>query len=169
MPFDGARIAAADVVAFETTERPRTDFHRPERLAVLAGSLALGSLAGFALAMTFGALSLWAILALAAPVLALALHLTAQTLREAFTRDAYGCAAAAVMHSAALLAWPFTGLLTPLAASSFWVAPVLAIGTLVLSASCWGGPPRAVYRLAAQGVLIAALAAQQGTIMVMGA
>lgn len=168
MAFDGSRVRAINISEIETIG-PRVDFHRPERLAVLGGSVALGGLAGFSLAMTLGGMNIWAIVAVAAPALALALHLTSRTLKEAFSCGAHGCAAAAVMHGAALLAWPFTGLLTPLAPTNFWISPALALGTLILSASCWGGPPRTVYRLAAQGILIAALAAHQGTIMIMGA
>lgn len=169
MPFDGSRIHIADVSALEATATPRLDFHRPERIVVLSGALAVGSVAGFALAMSFGGLNVWALAAIAAPALIFALHLTSQTLEEAIARNARGCAVSAAMHGAALLAWPLTALLTPLSPMSFWIAPVLALSTLVLSASCWGGSPRTVYRLMAQGVLVAALAAQQGTILFMGA
>jgi hypothetical protein len=169
MPFDGATIRVADISALDTMAPPRVDFHRPERLAVLGGSLAIGGGAGFSLAMMLGPMNIWTIVAVAAPVLALALHFTQWTLRDAISRGAYGCAAAASMHAAALLAWPFAGLMMPLAPTGFWIAPALAVGTLVLSASCWGGAPRTVYRLAAQGILVAALAAHQGTILFMGA
>jgi hypothetical protein len=169
MPFDGSRVRVADVSVIETSASSRPEFQRPERIVVLSGALALGSLAGFGLAMSFGPMNMWLLAAVAAPVLIMALHLTSQTLEEALARDARGCAVSAAMHGAALLAWPLTGLLTPLSPMSFWIAPALALSTLVLSASCWGGPPRTVYRLMAQGLLVAALAAHQGTILFMGA
>jgi len=168
MAFDGSRIQVADVSTLDTIAAPRTDFQRPERIVVLSGALALGSVAGFALAMASGPLNPWLLVAVAAPVLLLALYLTSRTLEEAFARQAYGCATAAALHGAALLAWPMTGLLTPLAPVAFWIAPALALSTLVLSASCWGGPPRTVYRLMAQGLLVATIAAHQGTILYMG-
>ncbi len=169
MAFDAGLIRVADVSTLDAGPAPRTDFRRPERIVVLGGALALGAMAGFMAAMIFGPLNLWAVAAVAAPVLILALHLTSRTLEESFRRRAFGCAAAASLHGAALLAWPFTGLMMPLAPGAFWLAPLLAIATLMLSASCWGGPPRTVYRLGAQGVLVAALAAHQGAILIMGA
>lgn len=167
MAFDGSRIRVADISTLEAATAPRLDFQRPERIVVLSGALAIGSLAGFALAMSFGALNVWVLAAIAAPVLLVALHLTSRTLEEAISREAYGCAASAALHGAALLAWPLTALLTPLSPITFWIAPALALSTLVLSASCWGGPPRTVYRLMAQGLLVATIAAHQGTILYM--
>jgi hypothetical protein len=169
MPFDGSRIRVAGVSAVDSVSSPRPEFQRPERVVVLSGALAVGSLAGFALAMAVGPMNLWLLAAVTAPLLLLALHLTSRTLEDAISREAHGCAAAAALHGAALLAWPLTGLLTPLSPLSFWIAPVLALATLVLSASCWGGSPRTVYRLMGQGLLMATLAAHQGTILFMGA
>lgn len=108
-------------------------------------------------------------LATAMPVLALALYLTGETMAEAVRNDARGCATAAGLHAAALLAWPMTILLAPMGAAIYWIAPAAAISSLMLFASCWGGSARAVYRTTAQGALVAALAAQQGVLLIMGA
>ncbi len=169
MAFDSSRIVVADAAWIDPHAGVRSDFHRPERLVVLGGSLAVGALAGFSVAIILGALSAWEIALIAAPVLTLALYLASQTLREGFARNAYGCVTATALHGAALIAWPLGGLLTPLAPAAFWLAPALAVGSLIMFASCWTGRSRTVYRLAAQGALVAALAAHQGTLLLIGA
>jgi hypothetical protein len=102
-----------------------------------------------------------------AVLIPLALYLCSQTLRESFSRGAYGCACATIVHAAALLAWPLTALFTPLSPLSFWMAPIVATSALVLFASCWGGPARAVYRLSLQGFIVAAAAMYQGALVLM--
>jgi hypothetical protein len=141
--------------------------YRSERLSLLRGGLALGGLAGGAAAIALGNQNLWVIILASAPFLAAALYLTSNMLVDALRRDARGCATAAGMHAAALLAWPFMSLFTPVSAYLYFTAPVLAIATLVLFASCWSGPSRAVYRLAAQGAVVALVAAHQGVIVLM--
>lgn len=143
------------------------DFVRSERLTLLMGGAAGGALAGALAAMSFGGLTIWLLIATAAPVLILALYLTAETLTDALKRHARGCATAAGVQAAALLAWPFTSLFTPLNGLNYFIAPTLAMGALVLFASCWNGASRAVYRTAAQGALVALVAAHQGVIVLM--
>lgn len=148
---------------------PRTHFMRGERLIVLMGATAFGAALGFGAAISSGRLDLWVMALIAAPVLGLAAHLTIRTLSEAFAARAYGCAAASVLHVAALMAWPATAMFSATAPDLFWVAPVLALSALVLFASCWGGSARAMYRASLQGALVAAIAAQQGVHVLMGA
>ena len=164
MAFDGTRVLdqAVDATAV------REDLRRIERLAILAGASALGALSGIVAALAVGRLDLWLVVLASTPLLVLALHLTAETLRDGLRRSAYGCSAAATMHGAALLAWPMTTLFIPLGPLNFFIAPALALATLVLFASCWGGPARAVYRVAAQGAVVAAVAANQGVMVLMG-
>ncbi|MGE0740689.1 MAG: hypothetical protein AB7O98_05040 [Hyphomonadaceae bacterium] len=151
-----------------SAETVRKDFRRIERLVLLLGASAFGSVIGFGAALAMGRVDVWLVVLSAAPFLVLALHLTSQTLRDGFERRAIGCSIASVMHAAALLAWPLTSLFTPLGQLNFFIAPTLALATLILFASCWSGPSRAVYRVAAQGALVAALAAQQGVMVLLG-
>lgn len=146
----------------------RTDFRRLERIVVLAGGLALGGIAGFAVEIMLGRPGLLGVIASGAILIPLALYLCSQTLRESFVRHAYGCATATILHGAALLAWPLTALLAPMSPLMFWMAPIAAVSALVLFASCWGGPPRAVYRLSLQGFIVAAAAMYQGALLIMG-
>lgn len=171
MAYDSARIVVADTSLLEMPlgREAHTGFDRSERLALLLGGAGLGATAGFSLAMSLGYLSVLSIALIAAPLLVLALHLTSRTLTEAISLRAYGCATATVLHGAALLAWPMTALLAPLSPVTFWMAPVVAGSALIMFASCWEGSPRAVYRLSIQAMLVAAVTAQQGLMLVMGA
>jgi hypothetical protein len=170
MAYDSARIVVADASLIDTQEpAPAAGFHRLERIALLLGGAGIGAMAGFALAMALGYQDVLLVAAIAAPLLALALHLTSLTLTEAIQLRAYGCASATVLHAAALLAWPMTALLTPLSPLTFWVAPAVAASALIMFASCWQGQARAVYRLSVQALLVGAVAAHQGLMLVMGA
>jgi hypothetical protein len=145
----------------------RTEFRRLERIVVLIGGVALGGVAGFAAEIMLGRPDLLGLVASGVILIPLALYLCSQTLRESFSRRAYGCATATILHAAALLAWPLTALFAPVSPLSFWVAPMVAVSALVLFASCWGGPPRAVYRLALQGFIVAAATMYQGALVMM--
>jgi hypothetical protein len=145
----------------------RTQFRRLERIVVLAGGLALGGIAGFAAEIMVGRPSLSVLVASGVFLIPLALYLCSQTLRESFVRRAYGCAGATIVHGAALLAWPMAALFAPVSPMTFWMAPITAVSALVLFASCWGGPPRAVYRLSLQGFIVAAAAMYQGALLIM--
>ncbi|MFT3727691.1 MAG: hypothetical protein QM759_07700 [Terricaulis sp.] len=145
----------------------RTDFRRLERVVVLAGGLALGGLAGFTAEIMLGRPSVATLMVSGTILISFALYLCTQTLRESFVRRAYGCATATILHAGALLAWPMAALFAPLSPVAFWMAPVAAVSALVLFASCWGGPPRAVYRLSLQGFIVAAAAMYQGALLIM--
>ncbi|MBX3511715.1 MAG: hypothetical protein KF700_10985 [Hyphomonadaceae bacterium] len=165
MAFDGARVSQTAILPSPIAGEA---WRRSERLALLLGVSALGAAAGFAGTLASGRFDLWVLAVIAAPVLALTLYLTGATLTEALERRAHGCAGACMLHVAAILAWPLTALFTPLSAAIFWIAPLAALSALVLFASCWSGAPRAIYRMAGQGALVAALAAHQGVFVILG-
>ncbi|HYD86701.1 MAG TPA: hypothetical protein VEA80_04440 [Vitreimonas sp.] len=143
---------------------PRANFLRSERLVFLVGAAGLGGLIGFVMAVAMGRQDMWSQLLAGAPVLALALLLACATFVEAQRRAAYGCSVMAAAHGMSLIAWP---LFIPLPAA-FWVAPALALGSVALLASCWNGSSSVIYRAGAQASLVAALAAYQGVLIVLG-
>lgn len=174
MAYDSALVlnqSAAPVrTAAVSATIPRTDdFHRFERLVVLTGASALGAVGGFIAAMTLGRLDLWMIILGAAPFLVLALHLTSEMMREGLRGQALGCATAAGLHVTALLAWPMTSLFAPLSTMNFWIAPAIAMSALFMLASCWQGASRGVFRVSAIGLIVAAVAVNQGTMLFIGA
>lgn len=162
MAYDSTQFVQQATIA-----APERDFVRSERLGLLVGGAGVGALIGGFAAMALGQPTLWVMILTAAPVLTLALYLTARTLTDAMRRNARGCATVAGLHAAALIAWPLTSLFTAVNSLNFFIAPVLAMGSLVLFASCWSGSSRGVYRLAAQGALVALVAAHQGVIVLM--
>lgn len=167
MAYDATRfpvVAAPETAAVDT----RADFRRLERLIVLTGGASVGAGAGFITAVALGRMELWSVVLIAAPLMVAALFLVARTLQEGMTRNAMGCTTAAILHAAALLAWPMTALFAPLSGAAFWIAPVAALATLVLFASCWTGPSRAIYRMGGQAALVAALAVHQGILLTLG-
>jgi hypothetical protein len=167
--YDSAAIFGEDDIGVKT--RPayagRKEFRRLERIVVLAGGVALGATVGFVTELAIGRPSLSVVIASGAVFTAFALYLCSQTLRESLVRRSIGCATATIIHAAALLSWPLTALFASLSVLAFWSAPAIAISGLVLFASCWDGPPRAIYRLALQGALVAGLAAYQGALVIM--
>lgn len=166
MAFDG--VARAELLTLPRQSARAEVWRRDERLAVLVGAAAFGALAGFAGTLWAGRMDAFVLVLIAAPILALDLHLTGQTLSEALRRNAHGCASACVLHGVAVLAWPVTALVAAFAPVAFWVAPALAMTALLLFASCWGGQARAIYRMGGQSALVAALVAQQGLFALLG-
>jgi len=151
--------------AVDATRAPRTHFVRSERLITLIGACAFGALIGFGVAIIIGRYDAWALFLAAAIVLAIALYPAAANMADAGERESRGCKFAAKVHLAALLAWPFV---IHVGGALFWLVPIAALSSLVLLASCWSGPARLVYRTGIQGVIVAALAAHQGAMLVMG-
>lgn len=148
------------------TKPLRTHFLRFERLVVLVGASGLGAGAGFVTAVALGRQDMWTQLMVAAPVLALALYFASATFAEAQQRKAYGCGVMAACHGISLIAWP---LFVPLQGMSFFMAPAAALLTVLALASCWNGSPAAIYRAALQALLVAALAAYQGALVLLTA
>jgi hypothetical protein len=144
---------------------PRTHFHGFERFAFLLGAVGAGGVSGFIAAVAVGRQDLWTQLLGGAPVLALALCLACATFVEARRCALTGCSIMAGSHGVALIAWP---LFIPLHPTVYWIAPAAAMTSVLLLASCWSGSPGAIYRSAAQAMLVAALAAYQGVLIVLG-
>lgn len=142
----------------------RKDFLRSERMVFLVGAAAFGAVAGFTLAVAMGRQDISVQWLASAPVLALALLLATNTLVEAVKSRAYGCSTMALAHAATLVAWPFTLLMT---GAQFWMAPVAALTTVLLLASCWNGSSSAIYRSAGQAALVAMLAGYQGVLAIL--
>lgn len=145
---------------------PRAYFMRSERLVTLIGASAAGAALGFGIAVTIGRADTWTWFLGAAFVLAVALYPASANMADAHSSNSHGCKLAALTHFMALLAWPVAA---QFAGSLYWLAPGCALASLVLLASCWTGSSRVVYRIGLQGIIIAALAAQQGTMVLMGA
>lgn len=150
----------------DTLPVPRTDFLRSERLITVVGACAFGAAIGFAVAVAVGRVDVWSLFLAAAVVLAIALYPAAANMADASWSKSPGCRIAAFLHMASLLAWP---LAIQFAGSLYWLAPATALSSLLLLASCWTGASRVVYRIGLQGVLVAALAAQQGMLVIVGA
>lgn len=168
LPFGSSAASDFGVEAPQEKTAFASNFRKSERLVVLVGASAMGALGGFFVAMALGRIELWALLLISAPVFALSFHFTRETMADALYRDAYGCAVAAGLHAMALLAWPITAFFVPMQAMVFWAAPVAALTALALLSMCWTGSSRAIYRTCAQGALVAMIAAQQGTLLMLG-
>lgn len=148
--------------------RTDDDFHRGERVVVVAGASLVGALLGAALALTTGQVAPWMMLLWGAPVYVLALYFAVATLHDGINRNFWGCAIATTLHVASLFAWPLVALLHPTMNLPFWYAPAIAFSALIMFTSCWGGQKRVVYRASCQGALMGACAAYLGLLTVMG-
>ena len=160
MSYDTAPPASAP------PQRPlRTDFLHYERFVFMLGAMGVGGLAGFITALAVGRQDFWTHFLTGAPVLALALCLTIATYVEARRRGAFECSVMAACNAAALILWPVFLTLPPIA---YMLAPLTTLLSALLLASCWTGTPGAIYRAGAQTVLVSALAAHQGALIVLG-
>jgi hypothetical protein len=149
MAYDFAQVENSATVAVG-------GFRRDERLAVLVGGASFGILAGIGAALALGREGAWPMF-VAAPVFLLAAYLAVATVRDAVDRRAIGCAIAAGLVATSLLAWPALGLIFPMSTAQFWIAPAVALGAMVLLASCWGGAQGAIYRLSGEAASICAI------------
>lgn len=143
------------------------DFRRDERFAVLLGGGALGLFAGLMSALALGRIGAWPIV-IGAPLFVLGLYLSVATVRDALERRAFGCAAAGSMVVASMLAWPVAALFFSMSALMFWAAPVAALGSLALLASCWTGAQNTVYRASGEAAIVCAAAGYLGITQIMG-
>jgi hypothetical protein len=112
-----------------------------------------------------GRQDMWAQLLGGAPVLALALCLACATFVEARRQQMPACSAVAAAHGVSLIVWP---LFIPLHVAIYWLAPATAMLSVLLLASCWRGSSGAIYRAAAQAMMVAGLGAYQGVLMSLG-
>jgi hypothetical protein len=162
---------AYDGTAFVNTQAPaaraKSDFRRDERLVVLMGGASLGILAGLGAALALGRTGACPLI-VGAPIFLLALYFAMATVHDAIERKALGCAAAAGLVAASMLAWPATALLYPMSALAFWIAPAAALGSMVLLASCWSGAGRAVYRLSGEALCLCVIVGYAGITHLMG-
>jgi hypothetical protein len=157
---------AAPSLEHALPQRPlRTHFLRYERLVFLFGAMAMGGLAGFIAAVAVGRQDFWTPFLVGAPILALALCLTCATYVEARRSGAFNCSIMAACNAGALILWPVFVTLPP---AAYALAPLTVLLSALLLASCWNGSPSAIYRAGAQTVLVAALAAHQGALLVLG-
>jgi hypothetical protein len=160
MSYDTAPPASAP------PQRPlRTDFLHYERFVFIFGAMGVGGLVGFITALAVGRQDFWTHFLTGAPVLALALCLTIATYVEARRRGAFECSIMAACNAGALILWPVFLTLPPIA---YMLAPLTTLLSGLLLASCWTGTPGAIYRAGAQTVLVSALAAHQGAVIVIG-
>jgi hypothetical protein len=144
----------------------RTGFLRSERLITVIGASAFGAMIGFGVAVATGRADMWAIFFATAFVLAIALYPASANMADASWTRSQGCKLAAMLHLASLLAWPLAALF---GGGLYWIAPLVALSSLLSLASCWSGASVVVYRMGLQGLIIAGLAANQGTMLLMGA
>ena len=155
--------ADSDVAAVTAPEA----FRRDERFAVLFGGAAFGIAIGAVAAISMGRTGMWPLF-VAAPIFALTAYLAVATFRDAVERRAIGCAIAAGLVTASLLAWPVMGLIFPMSAPQFWIAPAATFGSMVLLASCWSGTQGAMYRLSGEAASIFAIVGFLGLNTLMG-
>jgi hypothetical protein len=161
MAYDSARFLHSAAIAL-----PREDFRRGERLVVLMGGAALGILAALGGALALGRIGMWPI-AVGAPVFVLAVYFSVATLRDAIERRAFGCATAAGLVAFSLMAWPAAAMFFSIETLQFWIAPMAALGSMVLLASCWSGAQGAVYRLSGEAAALCMVAGYIGITQIM--
>jgi hypothetical protein len=143
------------------------DFRRGERLVVLMGGAALGVFAGLGAALALGRTGAWPVI-VGIPLFVFALYLAVATFRDAIDRRAIGCAVAAGLVAASMLAWPASALFVPMSALGFWVAPTAVLGSMALLASCWSGAAGAVYRLSGEAAMFCVIVGFLGFTQIMG-
>lgn len=166
MAYDSAAVLDADIRG-AATMRAADDFRRGERLVVLMGGAALGIGAGLGAALALGRTGSWPLF-VAAPAFLLAAYLAVATLHDAIERRAIGCALAAALVAASLMAWPAVALFFPMSTLQFWIAPAATLGAMVLLASCWSGAQSAVYRLGGQAASLCLIVGYLGILQIMG-
>jgi hypothetical protein len=165
MAYDTAALVNGHVASTAAVART-DDFRRGERLVVLMGGAALGILAGLGAALVLGRVGAWPVI-IGIPLFVFALYLAVATFRDAVERRAFGCAAAAGLVAASMLAWPAAALLVPMSALTFWIAPTAALGSMALLASCWSGASGAVYRLSGEAAMFCTIVAFLGITQIM--
>lgn len=143
----------------------RTEFRHSERLVTVLGACAFGAMMGFGIAVATGRADMWFLFFAMAVVLTIALYPASANMADAAVTHSPGCRFAARLHLASLLAWPVAA---QLAGSFYWTVPLAALLSLFMLASCWRGGAHVVYRIGLQGIIVAALAADQGAARLMG-
>lgn len=162
----GGDIPEGDAAQPAASAPSRTIFSTIDRLVLVCGGLAFGAAAGLLTLIALGRPSGIDKLVFGSMLLMIALHLCAQTIQSSWARNASMCANTAIMHAIALLLWPILYLISP-TESLLWLSPTLALLTLVALAIGWQGRGRVVYRLGLQAIIVGALGAYQGGLLLM--
>jgi hypothetical protein len=137
-----------------------------DRLVLLAGGLAIGTIVGFLSLIALGRQPMIDLVVVGSMLVMIALNLASQTFRENLPAESRICTIAIAVNGSALLCWPLV--MVPLLQNVLWVAPALAVLSLLVLTCAWRGSFRAIYRVALQGVIIAALGAYVGGLTLMG-
>ena len=148
----GGDIPEGDAAQPAASAPSRAIFSTIDRLVLVCGGLAFGAAAGLLTLIALGRPSGIDKLVFGSMLLMVALHLCAQTIQSSWARNASMCANTAIMHAIALL---------------LWLSPTLALLTLVVLAIGWQGRGRVVYRLGLQAIIVGALGAYQGGLLLM--
>lgn len=143
----------------------QNDFFILDRLVVLAGGLAAGTTFGFLTLIALGREPMMDLVVVGSMLVMIALNMASQTLRESIAAERRFCTIAMIVNCAALLCWPL--IMVPLLQGMLWLAPALAVLSLLFVTSTWRGSSRAIYRAGLQGMIVAALAAYVGGLVFM--
>lgn len=143
----------------------QNDFFILDRLVLLGGGLALGAIFGFLALIALGRQPMIDLVVVGSMLVMIALNLASQTLRESLAAEARLCTIATWVNCSSLLCWPLV--MVPLLDRVLWVAPALAVLSLLVLTSWWRGSPRAIYRVGLQGAVVAALGAYMGALTLM--
>jgi len=143
----------------------QNDFFILDRLVLLGGGLALGTLFGFLALIALGRQPMIDLVVVGSMLVMIGLNLASQTLRESLAAEARLCTIATWVNCGSLLCWPLV--MVPLLDRVLWVAPALAVLSLLVLTSAWRGSPRAIYRVGLQSALVAALGAYMGGLTLM--
>ncbi len=148
-----------------TVAPAQNDFFLLDRLVLLGGGLAIGTIAGFLALIALGRQPMIDLIVVGSMLVMIALNLASQTLRESLAADGRLCTIATAVNGAALLCWPLV--MVPVLQGVLWVAPAFAALSLTVLTSCWRGSSRAIYRVMLQSAIVAALAAYVGGLQLM--
>jgi hypothetical protein len=143
----------------------QNDFFILDRLVLLAGGLAVGTIFGFLTLIALGRQPMIDLVVVGSMLVMIALNLASQTLRESLAAERRLCTIAMSVNCAALLCWPLV--MVPFLQNVLWVAPAFAASSLLVLTCSWRGSSRAIYRVAWQGSIVAALAAYVGGLTLM--
>lgn len=159
----------ASTAELRPTARPvaqaHSDFFILDRLVLLAGGLAIGTIFGFLALIALGRQPTIDLVVAGSMLVMIALNFASQTLRESVAAESKLCTIALSVNCAALVCWPLV--MVPLLQNVLWVAPALAALSLLVLTCSWRGSSRALYRVALQGMIVAALGAYVGGLTLM--
>jgi len=136
-----------------------------DRLVLFGGGLAVGTIFGFLALIALGRQPMIDLVVVGSMLVMIALNLASQTLRESLAAETRLSTIAISVNCGALLCWPLV--MVPILERVLWIAPALAVLSLLVLTSAWRGSPRAIYRVAMQSAVVAALGAYMGALTLM--